>query len=96
MPRYPASAEKAAERDSLVGWQDRALVPVRIAAPVIGLSTAAIYAFLHDGQLAGVNLGGRTLVKVESLKALLAGAPPFKSAGPRGVAAKRATINANT
>lgn len=91
MPRYPASPERIAERDSIAGWQDRVLIPVKHAAYVSGVSTASIYDMLHSGSLLGAKLAGRTLVRVTSLQKLLAEAPAFVSSGPRGVAAKRAS-----
>lgn len=90
MARYPASPEKVAARDSIAGWQDRTLIPIRPASTVLGISTAAVYALVYGGQLVAVKLAGRTLIKTDSLRRLVETAQPFESSGPRGLARTRA------
>jgi hypothetical protein len=70
-------------------WRDRPLLTVQDAATVAGLSTASIYRFAGEGRINLVRLGGRTLVTVESLTALIATAEPW-SPSARGSAARAA------
>lgn len=50
---------------------DPIVVSVNGAAQVMNLGRTSIYALIKDGRLRTVKLGRRTLVKVDSIQALL-------------------------
>jgi excisionase family DNA binding protein len=58
-------------------WQAVPHHQVKIAAQILGVSVALVYAKLHEGELRAVKLAGRTLVTTESLLAFLATAEPW-------------------
>jgi hypothetical protein len=70
-------------------WRDRAFVPLSVAAEIVGVSRASIYALEAKGELSFSRLAGRTLVSVTSLKALIGSAEPW-SASDRGKEARAA------
>jgi hypothetical protein len=90
MARYKTSPEKAAAKLSIVGWQDRATVPVPNSAIILGVSGASIRALVRKRELDAVQIAGRVLIKVASLKALVEAAAPHTSSGPRGIARSKA------
>ena len=65
------------QRAKAESWRDRPLHPIQAAAQIAGLSTSSMYRFADEGKLELVRLGGRTLVKVDSLAALIDGAEPW-------------------
>lgn len=78
MPDSPAST---------IAWRERAYLPLREAAQIVGLSRASLYKFESDGRLEFRRLAGRTLVATESLILLIDGAEPW-TPSPRGDAAR--------
>lgn len=70
-------------------WRDRAFVPLGVAADILGVSRASVYALEAKGSLSFSRLAGRTLVAVESLKALIDRAEPW-AASERGKEARAA------
>jgi hypothetical protein len=75
-----------------VAWTERPYLPVSHSAALAGCSSAQIYALAKAGRLSMVKVAGRTLVTVESLRALLDAAVPYVPDGtnPRGRARVRA------
>jgi excisionase family DNA binding protein len=51
---------------------DTASVSVDEAAAMIGVGRGSIYSMLRDGRLTRVKIGRRTVIPVESVKALVA------------------------
>lgn len=51
-------------------------VTVKQAREMTGLGNTTVYALIKDGRLKSVKLGKRTLILTDSIKALLAAAPP--------------------
>ncbi|MDT8333361.1 helix-turn-helix domain-containing protein [Roseomonas gilardii] len=51
-------------------------VTVKQAREMTGLGNTTVYALIRDGRLKSVKLGKRTLILTDSIKALLAAAPP--------------------
>jgi excisionase family DNA binding protein len=47
-------------------------VSVKEAAKALGLGRTSIYVLINEGRLETVKLGRRTLIKVQSVRALLA------------------------
>lgn len=68
-----------------LSWRDRPLLPVALAATLLGRSRAGVYQMAAEGQVRLVKLGGRTLAKTEDVAALIEAAQPFvPNAAPRG------------
>tara|TARA_R110002049_G_C9000855_1_gene549831 strand:+ start:509 stop:856 length:348 start_codon:yes stop_codon:yes gene_type:complete len=78
---------------SRIYWQERAFVPLLTAADILGLSRASVYALEAEDRLTFARLAGRTLVCVESLKALINAAEPWV-ASDRGKEARAARVAA--
>lgn len=60
-------------------WRDRSLLQLKLASEVAGVSPATLYKFAGEGKLKLRELGGRTLVDVKSLIALIDSANDWKS-----------------
>ena len=48
-------------------WRDRPLLPLKVAAEIVGVSVASLYRFADEGRLKFRQLAGRTLVDTKSL-----------------------------
>ncbi len=62
---------QARNRGILPNWREAPQVGIPDAAAILGLSAASIYSFAAQGRLKLMKLGGRSLVDVSSLIALL-------------------------
>jgi hypothetical protein len=78
MPKKVAS-ESSTEPKGQIPWRDRPLLPLKIAAEIIGVSPASLYRFADEGRLKLRTLAGRTLVDAPSLSALADSATDWKS-----------------
>jgi excisionase family DNA binding protein len=58
--------------------EERAGVTVQFTAEYVGVSKSTVYELLHNGELDGRVIGGRTIVLVPSLLRLLGQAPSAK------------------
>lgn len=58
-------------------WAERKYLSTHIAAGVLGLSRAAVYALERAGDLQFVRLGGRTMVRTETILRLLENPEPW-------------------
>lgn len=72
-----------------LSWRERAFLPLATAAEILGISPASIYGLEAKGRLSFSRLAGRTLVNVDSLKALIDNADPW-TASDRGKEARAA------
>ncbi|EKX59531.1 hypothetical protein D516_2686 [Rhodobacter sp. AKP1] len=70
-------------------WRERAFLPLTAAAEILGVSAASVYGLEAKGRLSFSRLAGRTLVSVDSLKALIDNADPW-TASDRGKEARAA------
>jgi hypothetical protein len=52
-------------------WQDRAMLPLQLAAEIAGISVASLYRAAGEGRLTFRRLEGRTVVETASLVELL-------------------------
>lgn len=68
-------------------WRERALLPMKVAAEIIGVSIASLYRFSDEGRLVLRRLGGRTLVCTKSLIAIVDSAEKW-TASDRGSEAR--------
>ena len=68
-------------------WQERSLLPLRMAGEIAGISPASIYRLADEGRISLRRLAGRTLVQTRSLVALLDQAEPW-TANDRGKEAR--------
>jgi excisionase family DNA binding protein len=85
----PASQAKQDHANS--DWQRDPLQTIKETARLIKSSQSQVYALLHAGELKAVRLGGRTLVKTESISAFHTSAEPWspnKARVARAVAAR--------
>jgi hypothetical protein len=74
-------------------WQERSLLPLRMAGEIAGISPASIYRLADEGRISLRRLAGRTLVQTKSLVALLDKAEPWTASSRGGEArAKRKII----
>ena len=74
---------------SSIPWRDRPFVPLLLAAELLGLSPASLYRLETEGKLTFRRLGGRTLVSVETIVALIDAAEDW-TPSDRGAAARAA------
>lgn len=83
------TSEEPISENSRLPWRDRAFVPLGLAAEIIGVSPASVYALEARGDLSFSRIAGRTLVSVASLKAAIDNAEPW-TASDRGKEARAA------
>jgi hypothetical protein len=71
-------------------WRDRALIPLRHASQIVGVSPASLYKYEAAGRLQFRRLAGRTLVTTKSLITLIDSAEEWKASdrGSQGRAAR--------
>lgn len=58
----------------VIAWRDRPFVSVSEAAALLSVSRATLYRMRADRKLDFVKIGGRSLIRVSSLAALVDGA----------------------
>ena len=56
---------------------DRLTISVNEAAKALGLGRTSIYAMIGDGRLEAFKLGRRTLIRMDSIKRIVATPPGF-------------------
>ena len=78
---HPKSVNEHATAAAAVHWRDRPFVMVKIASELTGCSPASVYRFEKEGALVFRRLGGRVLVEVKTLAALVDTAEPWKPTG---------------
>src|SRR5215472_16353252 len=66
-----------------IHWAQRSLIPLPVAAEVLGCSVGQIYKLGHCGEVDLVNLGGRTLARTRSITRIAEQAPPWVPAQHR-------------
>jgi hypothetical protein len=65
--RSLASAISPAAPKPATPWRDRPLLPLKVAAEIVGVSVGSLYRFADEGRLKFRTLAGRTLVDTKSL-----------------------------
>lgn len=75
-------------------WRDSALMPLKRAAHVLGISVAGLYRLESEGALKFRRLGGRTLVRTGGVIALADAEEPWTaSAAGTAARARRAELS---
>jgi predicted DNA-binding transcriptional regulator AlpA len=72
---------------SSIPWRDRPFLPLLSAAELLGLSPSSLYRLETEGKLRFRRLGGRTLVAVDTIVALIDTADDW-APSERGAAAR--------
>lgn len=92
-PAAPAPPSPAPKADRATPWRERELLPLRVAAEIIGISPASLYRLQAEGRVTFKRIAGRVLLPVADIAAIVDGAENWK-ASAQGLAARQARVEA--
>lgn len=72
-----------------IPWRQRPRLPLKVAAQIVGVSTATLYKMAGDGRLSFRRLAGKTVVDTRSLIAFIDSDEPWTPSA-RGTEARAA------
>ncbi|WLR98741.1 helix-turn-helix domain-containing protein [Shinella sumterensis] len=73
-----------------IHWSQRPLLPLDVAAGLLGISRSGMYRLVHKGDLVFTKVGGRTVVRTKSLQDYLESREDWSPVGEPDAKAVRA------
>jgi hypothetical protein len=77
LPGGVLHATKAGGQTADIHWRDRPFLSTKATAVLLGTSVSQVYKLVKDEQLVFVKLAGKTLVRTDSLIALIGAAADY-------------------